>query len=824
MQTLNGRWLLATDPGNAGRREHWYEAVRPEAQEAPVPGVIQQVFPAYHGVAWYWHSFGVDQRALPGATPGRRALLRFGAVDYLADVWVNGQYAGSFEGGETPFELDITQTIRLDGENLLAVRVLNPANEPIDGYVLAETPHRNKSLPPRCGSPFDSGGIMYPVELRMVPPVYVTDVFALPDAATGEIAVTVSVRNTQPVPATGRLSLSVSLDAAGDVLQTAGQTVAFPPGDSEHRRTLTVARPRLWNLDDPFLYRVTAGLAVQGSGPDMAGEFSHRQSVRCGFRDFRIVDGYFQLNGKRIFLKSTHTGNCIPVGQQVPVIPDLVRRDMIYAKAAGFNTVRFIAGVAYPEQLDFCDELGLMVYEECFAGWCLKDSPHMAERYERNVSAMVRRDRNHPSVTLWGLLNETGDGPVFRQAAAFLPRLRELDPGRLVLLSSGRWDAHWEIGSASNPGGTEWEPVWGVEGPDAPRVAGQHQRGYMELAGDAHTYPHTPHTPETARAFGEFGAAGKPVFLSEYGIGSMMDVIREWRHFEQAGARPDLEDAAILRAQSEALYADWQRWGFDDVYPFAEDLLRESQRLHARQRTIGFDLIRANPKLCGFNLTGMLDHAITGEGLWGYWREWKPATFDAVADGWSSLRWCLFVDPLHGYAGRRMTVKATLATEEALAPGSYPARFRIFGPEGVAWEKSTINLRARSGPARDPRVARDPGAGRPGRKVRLRRQPRAGRRPDRGTPGVLPVGAGHGAQPARQRLALGHRRAGADLAGAARAELQAIPGGHTAGRGEADSDRQARRCRPRTGGLGGAGAPDGCGSDPALPQRRSLCA
>ena len=84
----------------------------------------------------------------------------------------------------------------------------------------------------------------------------------------------------------------------------------------------------------------------------------------------------------------------------------------------------------------------------------------------------------------------------------------------------------------------------------------------------------------------------------------------------------------------------------------------------------------------------MLDHAMTGEGLWTFWREWKPATFDAVADGWSPLRWCLFVDPSHGYAGRTFTVEAVLATEDVLRPGEYPARFRVFGPHGVAWEKA----------------------------------------------------------------------------------------------------------------------------------------
>ena len=176
-QTLSGQWKLAVDPENKGRDEGWFNGIRSESKEAVVPGVIQQVFPGYHGVAWYWHSFSLDfNRGL-----NDRVLIRFGAVDYLADVWINGKHAGSFEGGETPFEFDITNLLKTGGDNLLAVRVLNPTENSIDGYVLKETPHRNKSAIPRAGSPFNSGGIMYPVELRLVPTTYITDVYVRPD-------------------------------------------------------------------------------------------------------------------------------------------------------------------------------------------------------------------------------------------------------------------------------------------------------------------------------------------------------------------------------------------------------------------------------------------------------------------------------------------------------------------------------------------------------------------------------------------------------------------------------------------------------------------
>ena len=122
--------------------------------------------------------------------------------------------------------------------------------------------------------------------------------------------------------------------------------------------------------------------------------------------------------------------------------PDLMRRDLLMAKVSGYNMVRFIAGMAFPEQLDCCDEIGLMVYEECQAGWELADSPEMPRRFDLSVREMILRDRNHPCITVWGLLNETPDGPVFRHAVATLPWLRDLDDSRLVLLSSGRWDNH----------------------------------------------------------------------------------------------------------------------------------------------------------------------------------------------------------------------------------------------------------------------------------------------------------------------------------------------------------------------------------------------
>jgi hypothetical protein len=553
------------------------------------------------------------------------------------------------------------------------VRVLNPADTPIDGYVLKEVPHANRTNSTKAGSSTNMGGIIYPVTLRRVPSIYVADLFVRSDLHTGQIAVTLTLCNSHSSASPCRLVLCVTPDNGGEIIVSAEQTVELLAGLSEQQVSVQVRQPRPWNLDDPYLYRVTATLsAIADAGQ---GQPVHQQAVRCGFRELLVIDGYFVLNGRRIFLKSAHTGR----GS---------RTDMLNARAAGFNMVRFIAGVANPAQLDYCDEIGLMVYEECLASWLLADSPKMAERFDHRTGAMIRRDRNHPCLTIWGLLNETEDGPVFRHAVGYLPKLRQLDPSRLVLLSSGRWDGDPFIGSLSNPGGIEWEPQWGVEGPNAPQVNPKHFWGYMDRAGDAHHYPFVPLPAQGQQFFRSLGQSDKPVFLSEFGIGPVQDVIRDWRYFQQIGVNEDRDDVSYLRAQARAFSADWQRLGFDDVYPFPEDFLRESQRLAARHRTLSFDLIRSNPKIAGYNLTALND-GLTGEGLWNCAREWKPATYDAVSDGWAPLRWCLLAEPMHGYVGREISFEATLANEGALRPGQYPVRVRILSPAGLAWEEAT---------------------------------------------------------------------------------------------------------------------------------------
>ena len=474
---LKDGWSIVRDEDNIGVQSGWAAAVPPDAEASFVPSIIQQFFPNYHGVAWYFCRFTPEMDPFVGG----KLLLRFGGVDYKADVYLNGTYLGAEEGGETPFIFDVTDSLQNGTENLLAVRVLNPCDKTIDGLNLMNTPHRNKFMKRSAGSSLNHGGIWYGVSISAVPAVHVTDVFAVTDCKTGAVTLKITLSSAVETAAVLSARIAEKSEAAQTVADT-GKEILLAPGTSETELVLSVPDAKLWHVDAPNLYTASVTVTVNGE--------AHAHTVRFGFREFLVKDGFFYLNGKKLLIKSAHSGNAFPIGQMYPVVPEHTRKDFLYAKAAGFNMLRAISGIFRPEQLELADEMGLLIYEECLASWCLGysmwqewadgeeykkletlypdillgDEQAMLDRFVHSTENMIRRDRNHPSVVTWGLLNETCNNSVFRTARDFLPRLRELDPTRLVLLSSGRWDYDFSVGSAANPGSAVWENTWGIDG------------------------------------------------------------------------------------------------------------------------------------------------------------------------------------------------------------------------------------------------------------------------------------------------------------------------------------------------------------------------
>ena len=701
IQKLDGIWQIAIDPNNRGKESYFKSGIPLDKKDICVPAAIQEAYPYYDGVAWYFLTFDC---ALNGAA-GARYLLKFGAVDYLCEVWLNENYIGCHEDGEEPFSFDVTDALE-QRENTLAVRVLSPYEQAIGGIVLDEIPHRNKTNKAfKPGEMQNNGGIMQTMELLCTAPVRIEDAYIKADPGTGRVDCEITFQNHFPRAVEANLTVQIFEHNTGLMKTRFSKSVALASGSSVHMLTGKICDPVWWSTENPFLYDCAISLkTVEGES-----EWSDSRSVRIGFRDFRVVNGYFHLNGKRVFLKCAHTGNHMPVGFVTSRDPEMIRKDLLYAKACGFNAIRFIAGMALPEQLDFCDEIGLMVYEECNAAWKLPDSPYMAERFDRATSAMIRRDRDHPSVTIWGLLNETEDGPVFDHAAGFLAKLRALDDTRLVLLASGRFDCRIGIGSLCNPGSGRWEYEWGAErdGSDITTKVlwNTPLAPYAEGMGDIHIYPTLPQTQEVSCFIRTVGKDSKPIFVSEYGHGSQNNVIQEYLKFAEHGCPLDGEDVSYYRQMADRFLSKWKELGFDGVYSFPEDFFTDSMRVHCDLRRINLDVIRANPKICGYNLTGLLDHAMTGEGLWTFWRTFKPGIVDTVTEGWAPLKWCLFADHTHWYAGRPLHIEAVLANEDVLKPGSYPACFRIRGEKGIVWEKEAGIRLPEDGPGGMPPLA-----------------------------------------------------------------------------------------------------------------------
>ncbi len=668
-------WQLDIDPANGGRDRGWSTQPSGQARPAKVPWVIQDAFPDYHGVAWYWREF----EAPANMHRGGQYLLRFQAIDYLGEVWVNGVRAGVHEGGEEPFTLNVTSAIKPGRANLLAIRVLSPTHDAIDGIRLREVAEGRRDYPLPRDNAYSTGGITGSIDLLIAPPVTIENLQLLPDWATGKVRIVVNIRNSSSGAIAARATFAASPVRGGHSDGCISLEQTLKPGENRFENVLTIANHRLWQLNDPFLYQ--AAVRIQAAGSVSVDEYS----VRFGFRDFRFEHGYFRLNGKRIYLHGAlYTVLQYPVSQTTPYDEDLLRRDILNMKMTGFNIIRITCGAALPRQLDLMDEMGLLGCEEHFAAREPAESPALEERWDRSITGVVRRDRNHPSIVMWSLLNEVHDGRLFRHAVKSLPNIRELDPSRLVVLSSGRFDNDASIGSLSNPGSSTWE---------------------TNLR-DLHEYPRFPHSAQAIQRMrtltSNFGFAGDipqtkdsassltPVLLSEYGVCGAQDYPRFLRHFEQLG-KEHAADAALFRNKLGLFMADWKRYKLDECWAEPEDYFEESQRNQARLAAGDYNAWNANPALVGdFNSTQITDAWFHGCGITNYFRELKPEMADAFSAMGATVRWCLFVDEVNIYPGAKVRLEAVLVNRDALPAGEYPVRIQVVGPRVTRVLDTTI--------------------------------------------------------------------------------------------------------------------------------------
>jgi len=355
-----------------------------------------------------WHGFdeksyefvsGYRRRfKLPPEARGHRVFVDFEGAMTASTVWINGERLGEYRGGYTPFSFDLTAHLDFDGENVLAVD-LDSSERP--------------DIPP-FGYQIDYltfGGIYREVSLRIVPATFIENVFAkTKDVLTDHPSLDVGCYIQHSEAMRDPLTLEVSLREGDRVLAKGTQNIPPAPANAEpvahavHIGNLGFIK--LWDLSHPHLYTVQVRLL---RGTQAVDEVSRT----IGFREAQFTDHGFELNGKVIKLRGLDRHQTFPfVGQAMPGRAQ--RRDAIILRnKLKCNIVRTSH---YPQSrhfLDACDQIGLLVLEE-IPGWQhIGDEPWKLISID-NVSRMIRRDWNHPSIILWGVrINESKDDHDF---------------------------------------------------------------------------------------------------------------------------------------------------------------------------------------------------------------------------------------------------------------------------------------------------------------------------------------------------------------------------------------------------------------------------
>ncbi|WP_297089715.1 glycoside hydrolase family 2 TIM barrel-domain containing protein [uncultured Draconibacterium sp.] len=374
----------------------------------------------HRDICWYRRSIDVN------AKPGQRVFLEFEGAHQLTEVWVNGKKAGAHAiSGYTPFHFDITDLININGENKVSIKLDNRKTDqiPPDGdrwdYVLF-------------------GGLYRDVFLVVTDPLYVTFPWEKREAGVFITTPTVNLRNaTVSVRTTVRNAGEKSkkcevvtrvIDKDNIVVLKLHKKASIDPG-REHTFIQTggiTENMRLWEFDDPYLYRVNTQILYEGKVVDMVEN-------PLGLRWFEMRPGVgFCMNGKPVELVGANRHQQFPyVGDAVP--DNLHWADAYKFKASGMNVVRL---AHYPHDnafFDACDKLGILVCEEP-PTWIEFGPEIWMDRLEESFRRTIRNHRNHPSAWGWGAgINHRG--PVQRlQYAA-----KEEDPTRITMNNGTLW-------------------------------------------------------------------------------------------------------------------------------------------------------------------------------------------------------------------------------------------------------------------------------------------------------------------------------------------------------------------------------------------------
>lgn len=381
-------------------------------------------FPA--GTGWYRKKF-----MAPAAWKGKQISICFEGVYMNSEVFINGRSLGIRPYGYSSFSYELTTHLNFGKENIISVRVDNSQQKNCRWY--------------------SGSGIYRHVKLFVTNSIHIDHWgVAITTAEISREKATVVVRTSIKNETDRPQSLLLNTQLTDQSAKPAGNnslTIELPAnGVKEITQHITVSNPQLWAPETPITYKAQIQLMKGGAAIDNTSQDFGIRST-----SFDVQNG-FRLNGKKIILNGGcvhHDNGCLGAAAYDRV----ETRKVELLKSAGFNAVRTSHNPPSEAFLNACDRLGLLVIDESFDGWREKKTTNDYAKYfddwwQRDLGAMVLRDRNHPSIIMWSIGNEIIERKspdAVKTANMLAGYVRQLDPTRPVTSAMTTWDKEWEI-------------------------------------------------------------------------------------------------------------------------------------------------------------------------------------------------------------------------------------------------------------------------------------------------------------------------------------------------------------------------------------------
>lgn len=432
---LNGEWQFAFDDENIGMKEKWFTGNISFNKKINVPFAYQTKLsgihdPSFHDLVWYKKEF-----TIPKDWKDKRIILHFGAVDYRAWVYVNGQQVGFHEGGHVSFSFDITDYLTYEKE-IVVVRVEDPS--------IDETIPRGKQFWQEKSDSIwytRTTGIWQTVWLEPVCETRIESLRMTPDIDKGNITLEFEVTGDY-------IGKNVEIE-----IEFKGESVAkdtIKTFEQYNKRSINIYNHHIfrtgfhhdgwtWTPENPNLFDLNIKLIDEnGSLLDCIDSY-------FGMRKIHTENGMVYLNNKPYYQKLVLDQGYWPDGLLTAPSDDDFKKDIELAKEMGFNGCRKHQKVEDPRFLYWADRLGFLVWGECAA------SPYFSEkavsRLTKEWIEIIERDYNHPCIVTWVPLNESWGVPFIRSdkqqqnhSLAMYHFIHSLDPTRLVISNDG-----WEL-------------------------------------------------------------------------------------------------------------------------------------------------------------------------------------------------------------------------------------------------------------------------------------------------------------------------------------------------------------------------------------------